>query len=73
MTNICPVLDLAACCETTINLEILQKYKYWGFDKMLELKPKAKYCSPMHRAIMWDRAENVEFLVNIDKAKILEK
>ena len=64
--TICKVLDLAAACATSKNLEVLQAHKYWGFEKMLELKPKLQANSPLHRAIWRDSADNVRLLVNLD-------
>lgn len=64
---------MAAVCETSTNLEYLKSQKYWGFDKMLELRPKVNLCSSLAKAIIWDRADNVRFLVNIDRKKMLDR
>lgn len=73
MYQLCPVLDMAALCETTKNLELLRSLKYWGFDKMPELKPKTNLCSSLRKAIMYDRPENVRFIVSIDPKKMLDR
>lgn len=73
MWQICPLLDMAALCETNKNLELLKSLKYWGFDKMLELRPKTNICSALKKAIIYDRAENVRLLVSIDPKKMLDR
>lgn len=67
------MLDLASACATSRNLEILQASKYWGFDKMLDLKPKLQANTPLHRAIWRDSADNVRLLASLDVEKLLHK